>query len=277
MTARRFAVVTGGASGFGRAVAAQCGSQGWAVALLDRDGERAASEAVALSAELGVEAVAQQVDVAESAEVDAAAAMVRDRFGRCDLLWVNVGVQHFGSVESTPEDVWRWILDVNVIGAVRTVQAFLPLLRSSDDAHLAFTTSANVLAPAARLGAYQASKFALLGVAETLRMELEPDSVAVSVVFPSGMFTRHLESSAEARPAGLGPGEVSDEDLTAMMASRPMTEADLTTAEDAAAVAVDGVLAGERYVITHGDLAEPVADQHQAIERALEQLANRNR
>ncbi len=272
----KFAVITGGASGFGRAVAACCAAQGWAVALLDRDGERASSEAAAISDEHGVEAIAQQVDVGQRSEVEAAASLVRERFGRCDLLWVNVGVQHFGSVESTPEDVWSWVLDVNVVGAVRTVQAFLPLLRSSDHAHLAFTTSANVLAPAARLGVYQASKFALLGVAETLCMELAPEGIEVSVVFPSGMMTRHLESSSEARPVGLGSGEVSDDDLVAMMASRPMTEADLTTAEAAAAVAVDGVLAGERYVITHGDLVEAVAAHHAAIDQALARLAERN-
>jgi len=131
------------------------------------------------------------------------------------------------------------------------------------------------MAPAARLGAYQASKFAVLGLAETLRMELDQEGIDVCVVFPSGMLTRHLESSAAARPVELGPGEVADEDLTAMMASRPMTEADLTTAEVAASAAVDGVLAGERYVITHGDLAEPVAARQQAIDRALEVLAGR--
>jgi len=270
------AVVTGGASGFGRAVAADCAARGWRVVLLDRDGERASAEAAAIAAEHGVATLALQVDVGARADVDAAAALVRDRFGRCDLLWANVGVQHFGTVESTPEDVWRWMLDVNVVGAVRTVQAFLPLLRSGERARLAFTTSANVLAPAARLGAYQASKFAVLGLAETLRMELDQEGIDVCVVFPSGMLTRHLESSAAARPVELGPGEVADEDLTAMMASRPMTEADLTTAEVAASAAVDGVLAGERYVITHGDLAEPVAARQQAIDRALEVLAGRS-
>ena len=152
------AVVTGGASGFGRAVAAVCAARGWRVVLLDRDGERASAEAAAIAAEHGVATLALQVDVGARADVDAAAALVRDRLGRCDLLWANVGVQHFGTVESTPEDVWRWMLDVNVVGAVRTVQAFLPLLRSGERARLAFTTSANVLAPAARLGAYQASK-----------------------------------------------------------------------------------------------------------------------
>jgi NAD(P)-dependent dehydrogenase (short-subunit alcohol dehydrogenase family) len=148
------------------------------------------------------------------------------------------------------------------------VQAFLPLVRKARG-RIAFTASANVLAPAARLGAYQASKAALVALAETIRMELADEGIGVSVVYPSGMITRHLESSAAARPAELGPGDIADDDLTAMMASRPMTEADLTTAEAAAERALEGVLAGEPHVVTHGDLAGPIAAHRAEIDRAL--------
>jgi NAD(P)-dependent dehydrogenase (short-subunit alcohol dehydrogenase family) len=226
------AVVTGGASGFGREVAVELAASGSDVALLDIDGARARAEASAIAARHHVRAVGRAVDVSSADELSAAAAAVTDELGRCDLLWVNVGVQHFGSIETTSEDVWRWVLDVNLVGAARTVQAFLPLLRAADTATIAFTASANVLAPAARLGAYQASKCGLVGLAETLRMELAADGIGVSIIYPSGMTTRHLESSAEARPIALGPGNVSDEDLAAMMASRPMSDADLTTAEE---------------------------------------------
>lgn len=234
------AVVTGAASGFGLAVANDLTARGWAVAMFDRDADRLASVADGR--------LAMPVDVAVTADLQAAAAAVDG----CDLLWANVGVQHFGTVESTDEEVWRWMLDVNVVGAVRTVQAFLPRLQQSPQPRLAFTASTNALAPAARLGAYQASKYAVVGLAETLRLEL-PD-VAVSVVYPAGMITRHLESSADARPEALGPGEVAEEEIAAMMASRPMTEEDLTTPEAAAAVAVEGVLAGEPHIVTHGQL-----------------------
>ncbi len=272
----RHAVVTGGASGFGLAIAQRCAASGADVGLLDIDGERAAEAAVALAAAHGVRVVGRRVDVASSADVEAAAADVSKQFGGCDLLWVNVGVQHFGAVENITDDVWRWVLDVNVVGAARTVRAFLPLLRAGDDARIAFTASANVVAPAARLGVYQASKCALVGLAETLRIELAPESIDISVVYPSGMLTRHLESSAAARPSALGPGEVTDDDLNAMMASRPMTEADLTTAEIAADRALAGVLAGERHIFTHGDLAEPVARHHAEMEQALARLDARD-
>lgn len=128
--------------------------------------------------------------------------------------------------------------------------------------------SSGVLAPAARLGAYQASKYAVVGSAETLRIELAADAIGVSVVSPSGMLTRHLESSALARPTELGSGAVAEADLVAMMESRPMSESDLTTAEDAAARAIGPVLDGASHVVTHGDLAAPVAQWHADIARA---------
>jgi NAD(P)-dependent dehydrogenase (short-subunit alcohol dehydrogenase family) len=124
------------------------------------------------------------------------------------------------------------------------------------------------------LGAYQATKFAVVGLAETIRIE-HPE-IAVTVIYPSGMLTRHLESSALARPADLGPGEVDGEDLMAMMASRPMTERDFTDADTAAANAIVGILAGEPHVITHGDLAPYVARYQAAIDEALRRVAERH-
>ena len=272
---QNIAVITGAGSGFGLATAGSLAARGYHVAMLDRDEPRLTQAASAVGLAHGTDVMARRVDVASIEDLDAAAAAVGAVHGHCDLLWANVGVQHFGAVETISDDVWKWVLDVNVIGAVRTVRAFLPLLRAAGGGRIVFTASANALAPAARLGVYQASKYALLGVAETLRIELADEGIEVSVVFPSGMITRHLESSAAARPSHLGSGAVDDADLLAMMASRPMTEADLTTAEIAAANAVEGVLAGEPVVITHGALDDAVAVQQDRVRAALARVAGR--
>lgn len=269
----RVAVVTGGGSGFGRALAEHCALAGFDLFLLDIDGDRVAQAADDLAERHGVRAHSTPVDVSDAAAVDAGARLVESTFGRCDLLFVNVGVQLFGAVERLTDEEWRWVLDVNVIGAVRTVRSMLPLLRRTEGSRIVFTCSANALAPAARLGAYQASKYALLGVADTLRIELADEGIGVSVVFPLGMLTRHLESSAAARPDELGEIAPVDEDLTAMMASRPLGEKDITTAEDAARRVLGEVLAGEAYILTHGDLSEPVAERDALVQRALERLA----
>jgi NAD(P)-dependent dehydrogenase (short-subunit alcohol dehydrogenase family) len=264
------AVVTGGASGLGLALGERCAALGMDVVLLDLDGERAVAEAARVAAAHDVAALGMAVDVAEAASVEAAAAAVEERFGVADLVLSNVGVQLFGAVESFSDDEWRWLLDVNVTGSARVARAFLPLLRLAEHPRLAFTASSSILDPASRLGAYQASKFAVWGLAETLRLELADDGVGVSVIFPSGMFTRHLETSEAAQPAHLRRPIAGDGDLDVMIASNPEMAAMLATPEDAAAGVIEAVLAGEPYVITHGDFVEAVAARAATLARAAD-------
>jgi NAD(P)-dependent dehydrogenase (short-subunit alcohol dehydrogenase family) len=270
VTVTDVAVVTGGASGFGLALAGTCAAHGMAVVLADLDGERAEAEAATLAAAHGVEAVGMAVDVAEAASVEAAAAAVGSRFGRADLVVSNVGVQLFGAAERMTDDEWRWVLDVNVIGSMRVARAFLPLLRDAPHGRLAFTTSSSVLDPASRLATYQASKFAVWGLAETLRVELAGDGIAVSVIFPSGMLSRHLETSEAAQPDHLRRPIGLAEDFVAMAESNPDMVAALATPDDAAAGVLERILAGERYVITHGDLTAAVDRRDTDLRRAAE-------
>jgi NAD(P)-dependent dehydrogenase (short-subunit alcohol dehydrogenase family) len=262
------AVVTGAASGFGLALSERCAALGMDVALLDRDGARAADEAARIAGTRGVAAAAQAVDVADAASVDHAAAGVEERFGGADLVVSNVGVQLFGPVERLTDDEWRFVLDVNVVGAARVVRSFLPLLRRSAHGRLAFTSSSSVFDPASRLGAYQASKFALWGLAETLRLELAGDGIDVTVVFPSGMISRHLETSEAAQPAHLrrpvaGPG-----DLEAMVDSNPSMASMLATPDEAVAGVVESILEGRRSIVTHGDFVDAIATRCDELARA---------
>lgn len=264
------AVITGGASGFGRALGDECAARGMHVALLDLDGDRAEQEASALAKTHGVEALGMSVDVGKADDVASAAAAVGERFGRADVVISNVGVQLFGSVERLTDEEWRWVLDVNVVGAARTARACLPLLRRAATGRLAFTSSAGVLAPASRLGAYQASKFALWGLAETLRLELADEPITVSVLFPSGMLSRHLETSAAAQPDHLRREIGDPEDFEAMVASNPELARDVATPQDVACSVMDAVLAGERYAVTHGDLVAAVESRCEELRRAAE-------
>ncbi len=264
------AVVTGGASGFGLALAERCAALGMDVALLDLDGERAATEAARVGDAHGVDTLGIAIDVADAASVDAAAAAVEERFGAVDLVISNVGVQLFGAVEAFTDEEWRWLLDVNVTGSARVARTFLRLLRKAERGRLAFTTSSSIMDPASRLGAYQASKFAVWGLAETLRLELADDGIGVTVIFPSGMITRHLETSEAAQPNHLRRPIANDGDMQAMVASNPGMTTMLATAEDAAAGVIEAVMADEPYVITHGDLTEAVKTRSAKLTRAAE-------
>jgi NAD(P)-dependent dehydrogenase (short-subunit alcohol dehydrogenase family) len=252
------AVITGGASGFGRALGRECAARGMKVALLDLDGPRVIREAAAIADAQETEAIGVQVDISDGASVQAAADAVAGRFDHADLVVSNVGVQLFGGIELTTDDEWRWVFDVNVIGAARVARSFLPLLRKAKRGRLSFTSSSSVLDPASRMSMYQSSKFAVWGLAETLRLELADEGIAVSVLFPSGMVSRHLETSEAAQPSHLRRPIAHAGDFDSMRASNPKMSTFLATPEDAAVGVIDALLADTPYVITHGDFGEAI-------------------
>ena len=192
--------MTGGGSGLGAAMASAFAAEGMGVAVLDINREAAESVSSRLAAE-GRETLARAVDVADPASVDAAAAAVAEQFGTCNVLCANVGVQQFGPLDHITTEDWQWVLSVNVIGTANTVNAFLPLLRAQQGArHIVLTSSIAALVPSPRQGAYITSKFAVTGYGEVLRQELADEGIGVTLLFPSGMMTTHLESSRAARP-----------------------------------------------------------------------------
>lgn len=257
------AVITGGGSGLGAAMAQRFAAAGAAVVLLDIDGEQAERTARELAA-AGHRALAMQVDVADRAAVAAAAQQVEERFGFCSILCANVGVQQFGAIGRLTENDWRWVLDVNVMGVIHTVDCFLPLLRQAQGRrHIVITSSSAAYSPGIRMGAYTTSKYAITGYGETLRMELAEEGIGVSLLFPAGMSTTHLQSSAKARPAALGPAEIRRDDIDAMMQSRKIdTAGHVATAAYATRHLLDGLAANRRYIITHGDCRAVIEESH---------------
>lgn len=270
----RTAVITGGGSGLGAAMADLFAAEGASIALLDIDGERAEAKAEELRGR-GTETIAMRVDVADTASVEAAAKAVRDKFGGCDVLCANVGVQQFGAIDRLTDHDWDWVMSVNFRGVVNTVGAFLPLLRASEgQRHVLLTASASFFQLGARMAAYVASKFAVVGYGEVLRQELAAEGINVAMLFPAGMMTRHIESSIAARPAELGPSRFDQEDIRVMAESSDVdTTADLATAEDA----VQGLLAelrgGEPYIITHGSYRHQVEAQQARVLNAFRRMA----
>jgi NAD(P)-dependent dehydrogenase (short-subunit alcohol dehydrogenase family) len=269
----RNAVVTGAGSGLGAALARAFADAGANVALLDIDAEAAAEKATAIAGDTGVMATSAHVDVGDVASVVTAAEHVRVTLGGCDILCSNVGVQQFGAIDKLTEQDWQWVLNVNVLGTVRTVREFLPMLRQgSGFRRIVFTASSSVLAPSVRLGAYQTSKFAVLGFAESLREELAGEDIGVTVLFPGGMMTRHLESSVEARPAELGESVLDMDDVNAMVAHQPMDDGDLATPEHAIRNLLADLEAGEPYVITHGSFRPLYVQRRDSIDAAFDRM-----
>jgi NAD(P)-dependent dehydrogenase (short-subunit alcohol dehydrogenase family) len=269
----RTAVITGAGSGLGAAMAEVFAAAGAKLALLDIDGERAEAKAAELRGR-GVEAIAMRVDVADEASLAAAAQAVGERFGSCEVLCANVGVQQFGACDKLTAQDWSWVLSVNVLGVVNTVNAFLPLLRKgSGDRHIVLTSSSSYFVPGVRLGAYITSKYAVTGYGEVLRLELADEGINVTLFFPAGMSSRHLESSKLARPAELGESVLNMEDIQVMMASRDMNEATHVATPEHAVRNLLGELRDKRaFVISHGAYKSQVEARQKEVLEAFDRM-----
>lgn len=272
----RIVVVTGAGSGLGAAMADAFANAGATLALLDIDGTRAEAKAAELRAR-GVEAIAWSVDVGDKATIADAAQAVLSHFGRCDVLCANVGVQQFGAVDKLSDDDWHWVLSVNVRGVIDTVSAFLPLLRiGQGDRHIVLTASSSCFTPGVRMSAYVTSKYAVVGYGEVLRQELAEEGINVALLFPAGMRTRHLESSASARPTALGASRLDRDDIVAMMASAKMSpDKDVATAEHAVRNLLADLRERHPYIITHGGYREQIEARHRLVMDAFERMEAR--
>jgi NAD(P)-dependent dehydrogenase (short-subunit alcohol dehydrogenase family) len=272
--ADRIAVVTGGASGLGAAMARLFAAEGMRVVVADIAADGAADVARSLEA-AGAKAVAARVDVGDPASLAALARTAAAAFGGCDLLAANVGVQRIARFDATTRAEFAWLIDTNVVGTADTVRAFLPQLRASADAHVLITASHSALVATPGLVGYAASKMAVLGLADGLRQELAPEGIAVTALLPGGMATSHLASSDRARPAHLGAAAPLDPALIGEVAATlaPTPDAMLAPAD-----AIRNLLAALReerpYLVTHGPVPaafeERVAALRAAVARADE-------
>jgi NAD(P)-dependent dehydrogenase (short-subunit alcohol dehydrogenase family) len=122
------------------------------------------------------------------------------------------------------------------------------------------------------MGAYQTSKFAVMGFGETLREELAPEGIGVTILFPGGMITRHLESSVAARPAAFGPTGVDPDDLDAMLAHSPLQDGDVVMPEHAVRHLLDDLVADVPYSITHGSFRDAYRRRRDALDAAFDRM-----
>lgn len=167
------AIVTGGASGIGAAIADRLAEGGASVAVLDRDISAASPEHFGVAA-----------DVSDDASVRRAVEAVAERFGRLDILVNNAGIGASGSVEDNPDDEWHRVFDVNVVGLARMSRAALPLLRESPSAAIVNTCSIAATAGLPQRALYSASKGAVLSLTRAMAADHLREGVRVNCVNP---------------------------------------------------------------------------------------------
>ncbi len=253
-------VVTGAATGVGRALAREAAARGADVVALDI-GDTA--ETVELIAAAGGRARGARADVRDPAAMRAVADEICGQDSRVDLVCANAGVGAGGTVDSIASDDFRALLEVNVLGVFHTAQAFLPALRRSRsagrDAAVLVTGSEHSLGvpphvPA--MTAYTTSKHALLGLAAAMRRDLAGDGIGVSLLCPGYVRTERLRGYAAATP-----------DMARVLDTYGQD------GEVVAQRALDGVAVGSFLIPTNPVSREFVLDFHRDVLDAMEKVS----
>lgn len=248
------AVVTGGASGIGRALAGAFADRGLAVVVADVEQAALDAAAAELTA-VGARVLAARVDVREPEELDTLAARVLEEFGRVDVVCNNAGViTPRLPVWEQPYADWKWVVDVNLHGVANGVRAFVPHLVAAGRGHVVNTASMAGLTtvPGGGNGAYSATKHAVVGLSETLRLELSlhAPEVGVTVLCPGPVPSR-IHDAARNRPDD-GPSAAPDggvargTDFGLVLRRVP--------AEEVAQQVLDAVEHRREYVLTSDDI-----------------------
>lgn len=266
--AGKVAVVTGGGSGIGRGMALAFADAGMHVAIGDIEadaGERVRSEVE----ERGVRAIAEKLDVVDRAAVGAFADRVYRDFGDAHLLCNNAGVVTFELMDQISDEDWRWVCAVNLDGVVNGLQAFLPRMKAQPgEKHVVNTASIAGIAPHEGIAPYVASKYAVVGISETLHAERAYHGVGCSVLCPGNVNTRIVASGRNRQNAVGGPDHRVHPDVQKQIA------AGLDPLE-VGRIVRQAVLDDDLYIFTHADTRVLAEARFEAILGAFDKCAAR--
>ncbi|MEX1006677.1 MAG: SDR family oxidoreductase [Acidimicrobiia bacterium] len=195
------AVVTGGSSGIGRATARLLAAGGARVSLLARDEVRLADAARDVSFGVASDMVGvASADVRDGAALRAAVARLTEGLGPCDILVTAAGTAHPGYFEQLDESVFRDQMEVDYFGTLHAVRAVVPSMIERKRGHLVLVGSTAALIGVFGYSAYAPAKYAVRGLAETLRVELAPHGIVVSCVYPPDTKTPGLDRENAMKP-----------------------------------------------------------------------------
>ncbi len=194
----RKALVTGAASGIGRALALALAREGAELFLIDRD-EAGLADVTRAAQGLGVSVTARLCDLTQPAEITAAVAAVLAGGGALHILVNNAGVAYYGATLDMTAEQWERIMAVNLLAPMQLIRALLPTLIAQDEAHVVNVCSIFGLVPLRKGAAYQTSKFALVGLSAALRAEYGRD-IGVTALCPGFVRTPLLETFATGAP-----------------------------------------------------------------------------
>jgi NAD(P)-dependent dehydrogenase (short-subunit alcohol dehydrogenase family) len=260
----RVAVVTGGGSGIGRALVDAFAREGAPVVVADVDPDAAEAAAHGVR-DRGGKAIAMAVDVSDLTQVQRLADRAFAEYGHVHVLCNNAGVSTWGGLETATHRDWQWVLGVNLWGVIHGIEAFVPrMIAGRQPGHIVNTASMAGLIASQGLGVYNTSKYAVVGLSETLAKDLRAYRIGVSVLCPMGVSTR-IRESARNRPTALR-NEAERTSEAVQLIGRTLTP------DAVARMTLDAIRANQLYVITHDEGLEPLRRRFQRLERAILEL-----
>ena len=258
----KVAVITGGASGIGRAMADRFASEGMRLVLADIDEVTMRSTEAAL-AEGGAEVMAVLCDTSSEAEVQSLAEQAMRRFGGAHVLCNNAGVVGKGDAWRGPMSNWEWVVGINLYGVVHGIRAFLPIMEDQGEGHIVNTASVAGLVAVPGAAPYNVTKSAVVALSEGLFIELVTTGspVRVSALCPAFVKTNLMAGQTWNPKLGDEPG-APQTPMTQMMDQflQEGVETGIDPAEVAAQV-VDAIRAERFWILTHPE------SRHMPVER----------
>lgn len=259
----KVALVTGGASGIGLALARRCVSEGMKTVICDIEDAALATAHSELAAMGGGSVYPRKVDVSDASAVQALADEINNDIGQVFLLFNNAGVGGGGPVWEQSLEDWQWVLGINLMGVVHGIRSFVPGMINNNGGHIVNTASVAGLMSAPGTSTYSVSKHAVVALSEVLCGDLRnaASNVGVSVLCPSFVSTRIYESdrnrqgmSAQAEAASKEAAEFASDFFASAM-----------PADDVASQVFDAIAENRFYVLTH-----PVGTKEQVARRAAD-------
>ncbi|WP_068084006.1 SDR family NAD(P)-dependent oxidoreductase [Novosphingobium rosa] len=264
----KVAVVTGASSGIGLGIAKRLALRGCRVVAVGRNPQSLAEAARATGG------LAMSADVTKPGAMKAVAEETLAEFGRVDILVNNAGAGPVACLADMQKSDWEWLVDLNLWSVIQGIEAFLPIFQANaQGGHIVNTSSVAGMFSAPTIGAYAATKYAVVAISETLRAEMEVagGKVGVSVFLP-GPVRSNIHLGSRNRPTGQGGGALRDirpEDAAGFEGVViPWMEAD-----DAGEILVEGILGNRLYIWTHPEGTAPVSDRIRAIEQSIAESA----
>lgn len=262
----RVAVVTGAASGIGKATATRLAEEGMKVVLSDIE-EAALEKAVQELKDRNFEVIGVPTDVSRNEAIEALAEETMSTFGAVNVVHNNAGVVVSGPIEELSLSDWEWVLGVDLWSVIYGVRTFLPLIKETGDGHIVNTASTAGLQASGSIAPYNVAKFGVVALTETLRVELDDANcgVSASVLCPGAINTQIVMSKRNRDPESAQDHKASAQEEAFEKNAGALLAQQGKDPSEVAGMIVNAIVKDEFWILTHDDWKNVLQERVAAI------------